>query len=141
LPGSLHRRHFLPFGPEAGNTAGEIYQLLEPAKCLKTTDLVRFPGVADCLARSPDWTGRPATDRPSATATFSPDGRWLAAGDSSGTIQLWEAATGQEGRSFQQKATVSALHWLDANQVLSAAGDRTGALYLLRQDVAGSEQK
>jgi hypothetical protein len=72
---------------------------------------------------------------------FSPDGRWLAAGDWGGAIQLWEAATGQEGRSFQQKATVWALHWLDANQVLSAAGDRTGALYLLRQDVAGSEQK
>ncbi len=39
-------------------------------------------------------------DRPGAWCAFSPDSRWLATGDASGKLRVWEVLSGQEVRSF-----------------------------------------
>jgi WD40 repeat protein len=51
---------------------------------------------------------------------FSPDGRWLAAGDRAGAVQVWETAT---GRVFQSLAG-------HGGAVHAVAFDRTGASLL-----------
>lgn len=57
------------------------------------------------------------------TLCFSPDGQWLASGDAEGQVKLWQTATGQLYRSWQEdRQDIFALNFSPNAQWLAAAG-------------------
>ena len=56
--------------------------------------------------------------------TFSPDQQWLATSDTSGAVQVWNTATGQQHHALQADAVWSwAVAFSPDSQVLASAGD------------------
>jgi WD40 repeat protein len=69
------------------------------------------------------------------TVAFSPDGRWLAAGDGSinahpGEVIVWEAATGQKVHTFPSKGEFVWSVAFSPDGLLLASGDSTGIVTL-----------
>src|SRR5262249_39568779 len=56
------------------------------------------------------------------TLSWSPDGKSLASGDALGSVQLWEADTGQPLRSFSAASLIGGMVWLPDGKTLAIGG-------------------
>ncbi len=62
--------------------------------------------------------------------TFSPDGRWVASGSMDGTVQVWDAATGEEvGRLTHEDEVRSVAFSPDGQWLASASSDGTARVW------------
>lgn len=78
------------------------------------------------------------------TIAYSPDGRWLAAGNADGKVRLFDAWTGRTGKTFDHKSVaVSSLSFSPDGRWLASGGEASEqpAKELIVWDIAGGAVK
>jgi eukaryotic-like serine/threonine-protein kinase len=82
--------------------------------------------LCDAQAEGPPLRTFPAHHHPVSALAFSPDGGWLAEANYDGSVKLWNAATGELGRSLPHTGNVECVAFSPDGQRLASAGvDKT----------------